>query len=116
MAYSHAGSLSASAWTGAPTVVQPGLDPAVIATGAASPPPSAGRTWYQSLVQRVKRLKREVLALYFAVQDPRVGCVPQALALVAVGCAHRVTASALDLPLLMSPLRRSALHRPSAVS
>ncbi len=44
--------------------------------------------WYQGLVRRVKQLKRQVLVLYYAVQDPRVGCLPRALALAAVSCAH----------------------------
>jgi hypothetical protein len=51
-------------------------------------PPAASSGCYRALVDWVKQLKREVLALYYAVQDPRVGCMPRALALIAVGCAN----------------------------
>ncbi len=54
--------------------------------------------WYQGLLRRVKQLKRQVLVLYYAVQDPRVGCLPRALALAAVSCAHHFFA--ISLPLL----------------
>ena len=54
--------------------------------------------WYQGLLRQVKQLKRQVLVLYYAVQDPRVGCVPRALALAAVSCAqpHLLAVSAID--------------------
>ena len=52
----------------------------------AVPSPTAEPGWYHGLVKRVKELKREVLALYYAAHDPRVGCTPRALSLVAIGC------------------------------
>ena len=58
--------------------------------------------WYQGLVRRVKQLKRQVLVLYYAVQDPRVGCLPRALALAAVSCAHHSFAVSLSVLTLRS--------------
>lgn len=53
----------------------------------------AGEGWYQRLQGAVKQLKREVLALYYAAQDPDVGFLPRAITIFIIACA--------------SPLRRN---------
>jgi uncharacterized membrane protein YkvA (DUF1232 family) len=45
--------------------------------------PSPG--WYQQFKNTVKKMKREVLAVYYAVQDPEVGWLPKVVAAIALG-------------------------------
>lgn len=47
--------------------------------------PSPG--WYQKFKNAVKKMKREVLAVYYAIQDPEVGYLPRAVAGVALAYA-----------------------------
>jgi uncharacterized membrane protein YkvA (DUF1232 family) len=42
---------------------------------------------YSQFKQAVKKLKRELIALYYATQDPRVGCCPRLLAAIALAYA-----------------------------
>ncbi|PRW05805.1 PF06803 family [Chlorella sorokiniana] len=51
--------------------------------GAAAAPPS----WWARCKAAAKRLKREVLALHYAIQDPRVGWLPRLVALLALAYA-----------------------------
>ena len=57
----------------------------------AEAPPSPG--WYQQFKNAVKKMKREVLAVYYAIQDPEVGWIPRAVA----GIALAYALSPLDL-------------------
>lgn len=43
--------------------------------------------WYQRFKNSVKKIKREVLAVYYALEDPEVGWLPQAVGILAISYA-----------------------------
>jgi uncharacterized membrane protein YkvA (DUF1232 family) len=49
--------------------------------------PASSPGWYQQFKNAVKKMKREVLAVYYAVQDPQVGLLPRTVAAIALAYA-----------------------------
>jgi len=43
--------------------------------------------WYQQFKNAAKKIKRDVLALYYATQDPEVGWLPKAVTAIALAYA-----------------------------
>ncbi len=43
--------------------------------------------WYQRFKNTVKKIKREVLAVYYALEDPEVGWLPRAVGILAISYA-----------------------------